>query len=44
VSGLEEGDRVVLISVARLQQQQEEFARRMRERMGGGPFPGAGGR
>jgi HlyD family secretion protein len=46
VSGLEIGDRVVLISVARLQAQQEQFQQRMRERMGGGPLGGAapGGR
>jgi HlyD family secretion protein len=42
VSGLEEGEQVVLMSVARLQQQQEDFVNRMRERSGG--FPGAGGR
>jgi HlyD family secretion protein len=42
VSGLEEGDQVVLISVARLQAQQEEFQQRMRERAGG-VVPGAGG-
>jgi HlyD family secretion protein len=41
VSGLDEGDQVVLISVARLQAQQQEFTDRMRERAGG--FPGAGG-
>lgn len=42
VSGLEPGEQVVLMSVARLQQQQQEFADRMRERTQG-PFPGAGG-
>ena len=42
VSGLEEGDQVVLISVARLQAQQEEFQQRMRERAGG-VVPGSGG-
>jgi HlyD family secretion protein len=41
ISGLDEGDQVVLMSVARLQQQQEEFVNRMRERSGG--FPGASG-
>lgn len=41
VSGLEEGEPVVLISVARLQAQQEEFQQRMRERAGG-VVPGAG--
>jgi HlyD family secretion protein len=39
--GLEPGEQVVLISVARLQQQQQEMLSRMRERAGG-PFPGAG--
>ena len=44
VSGLDEGDRVVLMSVARLQQQQQQFQDRIRERTSG-PFPGgAGGR
>ncbi len=42
VSGLEPGASVYLISVARLQQQQEQFANRARERAGGGMF-GAGG-
>jgi HlyD family secretion protein len=43
VSGIEPGEYVALISVARLQQQQQEFQQRVRERMGGGPFPGASG-
>jgi HlyD family secretion protein len=38
--GLEPGEHVVLISVARLQQQQQEMLSRFRERAGG-PFPGA---
>jgi HlyD family secretion protein len=38
VRGLEPGAEVYLISVARLQQQQEQFANRMRERAGGGMF------
>jgi HlyD family secretion protein len=38
--GVEPGERVHLISVARLQQQQERFTSRMRERAGG-PFPGS---
>lgn len=38
VRGLEPGTEVYLISVARLQQQQEQFANRMRERAGGGMF------
>jgi HlyD family secretion protein len=42
LSGLQAGEYVVLISVARLQAQQEEFARRMRERAGG-IMPGAPG-
>jgi HlyD family secretion protein len=42
IRGLEPGEKVVLISVARLQQQQQEFVNRMRERAGG-PIPGGGG-
>jgi HlyD family secretion protein len=42
VRGLEPGEKVVLISVARLQQQQQDFVNRMRERAGG-PIPGGGG-
>lgn len=38
--GLEPGTPVYLISVARLQQQQQQFANRMRERAGGGIFGG----
>ncbi len=55
ISGLQEGERVVLISVARLQAQQEEFNNRARERatgaftgqgvqQGGPGFGGPGGR
>jgi HlyD family secretion protein len=40
VRGLEPGAEVYLISVARLQQQQEQFSNRMRERAGGGMFGG----
>jgi HlyD family secretion protein len=40
VRGLEPGTQVYLISVARLQQQQEQFSSRMRERAGGGMFGG----
>ena len=40
VRGLEPGTDVYLISVARLQQQQERFSSRMRERAGGGIFGG----
>jgi HlyD family secretion protein len=43
VSGLEEGEQVVLISVARLQAQQQQFVDRMRERSGGFPGASAGG-
>lgn len=40
IRGLEPGTNVYLISVARLQQQQEQFSTRMRERAGGGMFGG----
>lgn len=40
VRGVEPGTEVYLISVARLQQQQEQFTNRMRERAGGGMFGG----
>jgi HlyD family secretion protein len=40
VRGLEPGTEIYLISVARLQQQQEQFSSRMRERAGGGMFGG----
>jgi HlyD family secretion protein len=43
VRGLEPGTEVYLISVARLQQQQEQFANRTRERAGGGMLGGGGG-
>lgn len=46
VRGIEPGTEVYLISVARLQKQQEQFTNRMRERAGGGMFgggPGGGG-
>jgi HlyD family secretion protein len=42
VSGLEAGEEVILISVARLRQQQEELLARIRERSSG-PIPGATG-
>lgn len=43
IRGVEEGDQVVIISVARLQQSQQDFLDRMRERAGGnGPIPGGG--
>jgi HlyD family secretion protein len=42
IRGIQEGEQVVLVSVARLQQAQQEFLNRMRERAGGsGPIPGA---
>jgi HlyD family secretion protein len=40
--GIEPGERVVLISVARLQQQQQEMLDRMRQRNSGSPFGGGG--
>ena len=43
VRGLEPGTEVYLISVARLQQQQEQFANRTRERAGGGMLGGGSG-
>ncbi len=39
--GVEPGQEVYLISVARLKQQQEQFANRMRERAGGGMLGGS---
>ena len=38
IRGLEPDQQVYLISVARLKQQQDQFANRMRERAGGGMF------
>ena len=43
IRGVKPSDEVVLISVARLQQQQQDMLDRMRERSSGA-FPGAGGR
>lgn len=43
VRGIEPGEQVVMLSVARLQQQQQQFADQMRQRAGG-IFPGQGGR
>lgn len=40
IRGVEPGEEVVLISVARLQQQQQDMMNRMRER-NSGPFPGS---
>jgi HlyD family secretion protein len=42
-SGLEPGEKVLLVSVAQLQQQQQQSLDRMRQRAGGGVLPGAGG-
>lgn len=42
VSGLDDGEQVVLITVAKLQQQQQQSTERMRQ-MSGGVIPGAGG-
>ena len=44
VSGLEEGETLVIVGAAQLQAQQQEFLNRMRSRMGGSPFGGGGGR
>jgi HlyD family secretion protein len=43
VQGLEPGEAVVLMSVARIQQQQQLMMDRFRQSQSG-PFPGAGGR
>jgi HlyD family secretion protein len=43
VQGLEPGEAVVLMSVARIQQQQQQMLDRMRQSQSG-PFPAAGGR
>lgn len=43
VQGLEPGEAVVLMSVARIQQQQQQMLERMRQNQSG-PFPGASGR
>jgi len=40
--GVEPGEQVIIVSVARLQQAQQEFLDRMRERAGGGVIPGGG--
>ncbi|HVG59496.1 MAG TPA: efflux RND transporter periplasmic adaptor subunit, partial [Hyalangium sp.] len=42
ISGLEAGEKVLLVSVAQLQQQQQQSMERMRQRAGG-VIPGAGG-
>ena len=45
VSGVEEGETLVVVGAAQLMAQQTEFLNRMRERMGGGsPFGGGRGR
>lgn len=42
VSGLEEGETLVIVGAAQLQAQQQEFLERMRSRGGGNPFGGGG--
>ncbi|MBX6366127.1 MAG: hypothetical protein IRZ00_19960, partial [Gemmatimonadetes bacterium] len=42
VRGLEPGERVIMAAVARLQQQQQDFQNRLRERAGNGMFGGGG--
>ena len=42
LSGLEEGETLVIVGAAQLQAQQQEFLNRMRSRMGGSPFGGGG--
>lgn len=44
VSGLDEGETLVIVGAAQLQAQQQEFLNRMRSRGGGSPFGGGGGR
>jgi HlyD family secretion protein len=41
--GVEEGEQVVLVSIAQAQRQRQERQDRMRERAGGGLLPGTGG-
>jgi HlyD family secretion protein len=43
LSGLEAGEKVLLVAVAQLQQQQQQSLERMRQRAGGGVIPGQGG-
>jgi HlyD family secretion protein len=44
VSGLDEGETLVIVGAAQLQAQQQAFLNQMRSRMGGGgPFGGGGG-
>jgi len=43
VSGLDEGETLVIVGAAQLQAQQQEFLNRMRSRMGGSPFGGGRG-
>lgn len=43
VSGLDEGETLVIVGVAQLQAQQQEFLDRMRSRNNGSPFGGGGG-
>lgn len=42
VSGIEEGETLVIVGAAQLQAQQDAFLQRMRSRSGGSPFGGGG--
>lgn len=44
VSGVQEGERLAVVSAAQLQAQQQEFLNRIRSRRGGSPFGGGGPR
>ena len=44
VTGVQEGDVLVVVGAAQLMAQQQEFLDRMRSRMGGNPFSGGMGR
>jgi HlyD family secretion protein len=44
VTGVEEGETLVIVGAAQLQAQQQEFLNRIRSRMGGSPFGGGRGR
>jgi HlyD family secretion protein len=43
ISGIEEGETLVIVGAAQLQAQQQEFLDRMRSRTGGNPLGGGGG-
>ncbi len=40
VSGVEDGETLVIVGAAQLRAQQQEFLNRMRQRFGGSPFGG----